>query len=271
MKNLVKKAKIYFLDLDGTFIDKVNGYETISEKNILTAKKVNLYKPVIFSTGRGNTEYTMNIAQQVGSEYVVCLNGALVVDKNNKEVYRKEMPKDVVLNVIEEFKKHNMCIYINGIKNMYHSGNFEGVLVKEWSKENPKFNYNDIDNNGPFSKLLVFGLSIEKTKELHHYLSKKYPELAFYLVSNGYTIEVGPNDANKGIANKFVCELLNIDAKDAMHIGDSANDMPTKYYLGYFVCMGGSQEHVKAIAHCVGPDYSNSGLSTVLEELEELK
>ncbi|MCT4469581.1 HAD family hydrolase [Mycoplasma sp. HS2188] len=271
MKNLKNKAKAYFLDLDGTFLDKPNGHGTVSDTNIETAKKLNKYKPVIFSTGRGNTDFTMNIANKVGSEYVVCLNGALIVDKNNNILYRKTLDKKPLLEVIEIFKSRKMFIYINGEMMMYHGGNLDSQYMKAWAADTAKKDYSEIDTSIDFSKLLVFGLSREETAQLWEELSAKYPQLAFYLVSNGWTIEVGPKDANKGIANSVVCEYLGINPKDAYHIGDSANDLPTKQYLGKFICVAGALDFVKENADAIGYDFSNAGLTKILNELEDLE
>ncbi|AIA29231.1 COF family HAD hydrolase [Mycoplasmopsis californica] len=270
MKNLKNKAKAYFLDMDGTFLDKPQGHQTVSERNVRAAIEVNKIKPVIFSTGRGNTEYTMDLARRVGSKYVVCLNGALIVDINNNELYREIMDIKFVREVLKIFKEKKMYIYLNGIKHLYTDGNVDNQYMKTWALKNPRLSYADLDKIDVVSKILVFGLSVEETRELWEELKIKYPELAFYLVSNGTTIEVGPIDANKGKANSKVCEFLGIDPKDAFHIGDSANDMPVVGYLGKFICMAGSLDFVKEVADIVGPDYANAGLSKILEELEDI-
>ncbi|QBF34817.1 HAD family phosphatase [Mycoplasmopsis phocirhinis] len=270
MINLKNKAKAYFIDLDGTFLDKPNGHGTVSETNIQTAKKINKYKPIIFSTGRGNTDFTMTIANKVGSKYVVCLNGALIVDNNNKVLYSKTLNKQLIAEVIEIFKKHKMFIYINGEVLMFHCGNLDSPYMKSWALNTDKAHYSQIDTSIDISKLLVFGLSREQTAQLHKQLTLAYPQFSFYLVSNGWTIEVGPKDANKGIANSIVCQYLGIDPKQAFHIGDSANDLPTKEYLGKFICVQGALDFVKQKADAIGYDFANCGLSKILNELENL-
>ncbi|WP_051630118.1 HAD-IIB family hydrolase [Mycoplasma simbae] len=270
MKSLKNQAKAYFLDLDGTFLDKPQGHETVSERNVLAAIEVNKIKPVIFSTGRGNTEYTMNLARRVGCKYIVCLNGALILDIDNNELYRKTLDPDLVHQVLKIFKEKEMFIYLNGIKNMYTKGNVDSPFMKSWAAKNPRFTYEDMDQVTTYSKILVFGLSLEDTYALWEELKQRFPQLAFYLVSNGTTIEVGPIDANKGLANSEVCRLLGIDPKEAFHIGDSANDMPAADYLGKFICMDGALDFVKAKADFIGPDYANAGLSKILEQLEDI-
>ncbi|MBU4689634.1 HAD-IIB family hydrolase [Mycoplasma zalophidermidis] len=270
MEKIKNKAKAYFIDLDGTFLDKPFGHGTVSDINIQVAHKVNKTKPVIFSTGRGNTKLTMDIVHKVGSPYAVCLNGALIVDKDNNVLYRKTMDKNITLEVLDIFKKNNMFIFVNGIMTMYHSGNLDSEFMKEWAMKCEKKDYSMIPNDIEFSKLLVFGLNRENTKILWEQLSNKFPQLAFYLVSNGWTIEVGPLDANKGIANREVCNYLNINPQEAYHIGDSANDVPAKKYLGKFIAMNGSLDFVKKQADYVACDYIDAGLSKVLIELEDL-
>ncbi|WP_170218519.1 HAD-IIB family hydrolase [Mycoplasmopsis mucosicanis] len=266
----MNSTKIYFIDLDGTFVDKPYGPDTYTPQNLNALKKICKNKHIVFSTGRINSDFVLDLTNKVNAQYAICLNGALIVDKNNEIVLHRHLDFDSAQEVLKIFKSKNMFIYPNGIKEMYQNGNLDSVYMKEWAKTNPKHPYSKLDQIKEFSKLFVFGLSAEETKELYESIKDKFPLLSFYLVSNGTTIEVGPKGVNKGFSEAKVCKLLGIDPKDACHIGDSGNDVSSVDFLGKFICMDNSLDFVKQKAHHIGPNFANSGVAKLICHLEDI-
>ena len=90
------KPEIYFIDLDGTTLDLPKKSQKISDKNLNAIKKMNETTPIVFSTGRSNSEFVMNLAKQTNCKYVICQNGGLIVDINNNILKKYEIQKDDV-------------------------------------------------------------------------------------------------------------------------------------------------------------------------------
>ena len=77
------KPQIYFIDLDGTTLDLPKSKSKISRKNVEAIKKINKTKPVVFSTGRSNSAFVMDLLKETNSPYAICQNGGVIVDANN--------------------------------------------------------------------------------------------------------------------------------------------------------------------------------------------
>lgn len=93
--------------------------------------------------------------------------------------------------------------------------------------------------------------------KLRDELLNAFHDISTHIVSKGYSIEISDINANKGIGDRFVCDLLNIDYKEAVHLGDSGNDVVTQKYLGGFVAMKNSTKNIRQKADYVGYSYKN--------------
>ncbi|WP_051586191.1 Cof-type HAD-IIB family hydrolase [Mycoplasmopsis lipofaciens] len=263
-------VQIYFVDIDGTFLDQPNEKELISSKNINIARKINEKKILCLSTGRKNSEFVMNIAQKINSPYVICQNGAIIVNKNNEVLIKNPMNEKDVKNILEVLKKEDMFIMINGNKDVFYGRNSKISLMRDWVVNCPKKPYSKMQLEKEITKLLVFGKDIDKTNEFKLKLKKEFPNLEFHTVSSGYSLEITDKKANKGLGNKFICNLLNIDPKYAVHIGDSGNDTNCLPHIPNFIAMGNSTNEVKKKACYIAPNYTNGGVAKLLSELENI-
>ena len=64
-----------------------------------------------------------------------------------------------------------------------------------------------------------------------------------------------------------LCELLNIDEKDAIAIGDDYNDISMFKIVGYSVAMENSSDEVKSYADHVTKSNEEDGVAIFLEKL----
>ncbi|VDR42556.1 HAD hydrolase family protein [Mycoplasmopsis caviae] len=144
-------------------------------------------------------------------------------------------------------------------------------FIRPWTAKLDKFKYEQMPKYSKVTKILTFGKDKEEINKFYKFLTNKYPSLSFHIVSKGYSIEITHKSATKGKGNAFVCNLLNIDAKNAAHIGDSGNDINALPEVGTFIAMGNAMDEVKAVANYIGPSFENCGISKLFEELGEIQ
>lgn len=114
------KPQAYFVDLDGTMLDLPKKEERISEQNIKTISSLNSNgRPVIISTGRANSDFVLNLAKKINAPYVICQNGGIIVDQNNKILKINEIKKDTVAEILKILIAEKMFFIINSGNTLY--------------------------------------------------------------------------------------------------------------------------------------------------------
>jgi len=74
-------------------------------------------------------------------------------------------------------------------------------------------------------------------------------------------------DVSKGKALRDVCQLLHIDLKETIAIGDSENDLTMFKVAGCAVAMGNGDEMVKGHAHYVTGTNDQDGVAHAIHHL----
>ncbi|WP_029512507.1 HAD hydrolase family protein [Mycoplasmopsis iners] len=266
-----KNYKAYFVDLDGTFIDQFdNPIYPVSQKNIEEAKKINQTKYLIISTGRSNSEFVMGLANKINSKYVICQNGAVIVDNNNNVLRMNVIDYDTSNRLKNFLENRNLSYTINGDPLIYTNNPESITLDRPWVREFKKVPYSQANLNQTINRFLAFGLpNVETTNKLSDEILKEFPELRTHKVSKGLSLEITNKNSTKGIGNLFICEKLGIDVKDAVHIGDSGNDIAVKEQGFDFIAMNNAIDSIKEYADFITVDYENGGVAKTIQELEK--
>ena len=105
------RPEAIFIDLDGTLFDKVS--KNASKKNIRAIKEIQKSIPVIISTGRSFSIKVKHFMKKLGVQYCICQNGALVYDKNEKQLFNVTLNKEQIDGVIKIVREHNIGFTVN--------------------------------------------------------------------------------------------------------------------------------------------------------------
>ncbi|EGV00042.1 cof family had hydrolase protein [Mycoplasmopsis columbina SF7] len=266
-----KNYKAYFVDLDGTFIDQhENELSPISEQNLEIAKEINKNKHFIISTGRSNSSFVMNLAKKINSKYVICQNGAVIVDVNNNVLRFNIIEKDLTYQLKDFLERKNLNYTLNGDPVIYTNDENSVKLDRPWAKKFTKAPYSKVNLEQTVNRFLAFGLpSEDATRQLAKEIETKFPELRTHLVSMGLSLEITNKLSSKGVGNKFICDLLQIDVKDAVHLGDSGNDICVKEENFDLVIMNNAIDSIKPYGDLIGEDYRNGGVAKTISKLEK--
>ncbi|WP_406617880.1 HAD hydrolase family protein [Mycoplasmopsis lipophila] len=258
----------YFLDLDGTLIDKRNK-QLISYKNIEAIRLLKEYANVVISTGR-------NFSDPKVQELMLLLNVKDVISSSGSEIYidgKLVKSYSIDNNIVNEIIKYAITsktsfvtFHENG-DSFYGSNNFYRLLGRTfaWKKFYEIENYKNYISKKRVLKiaLIVSKLFSAKTilKKINLYFGN---ELKVNLASNNFILELTNIKADKGLAVVAYCKLKNLSLKNTIHIGDSMSDLSTKGYVGKLIAMNNSSKELKIYADYIGPKFSKAGIAQII-------
>ncbi|WP_416738166.1 HAD-IIB family hydrolase [Mycoplasmopsis meleagridis] len=267
-----KKIKAFFVDLDGTFLDQIDDtFSPVSQANLEKAKEVNKERNFIISTGRSNSEFVLNLAREINSKYIICQNGAVIVDKDNNILVNNLIENETAKSLKEFLEQKNLNYTINGDPIIYTNNEKNITLDRPWAKEFVKKSYKEANLEQNINRMLTFGLnSKELTKKLSNEILTKFPNLRTHIVSKGLSLEITNKNSTKGIGNLFICNLLNIKVDEAWHIGDSGNDICVKEQGFKLAIMANAIEEIKNEANFLSIENINSGVAKTIDLLDNM-
>ena len=79
-----------------------------------------------------------------------------------------------------------------------------------------------------------------------------------------WLVEATAPGVDKGSALRKLCQILGVDPKRVLAIGDSENDIPMMQAAGFAIAMGNATEHVKAVADWIAPTIEEDGAAVAL-------
>ncbi len=105
---------------------------------------------------------------------------------------------------------------------------------------------------------------VEKARQM---LMKEFPELD--IVDTGFAVHIKSKKVNKGTGLKRIAELMGLDAKDFVAIGDSPNDIEMLEASGFGVAVGNAHPKLKKVAALVTEREHGAGVAEAVRYLKE--
>ena len=241
--------KAIFIDIDGTLKDSkgninqrtINAIKKVTQKGIL----------VVICTGRPRG-YTQDISENCfASKYVISSNGGNIYDYGEKNsIYSNSMNRKVCMQLFNIAKKSDVRFIMQfgktklGAKTEIEvDKTFRDKDIERIVEENDIVqcvilddNYEKVKNTKPRI------IDIENVK-----INQQHESLIDENVSKDGLIyfDIANVDTTKGNGIEKFCELLNIELKDTIAIGDDYNDITMFKKVGYSVAMGNASKEVK--------------------------
>lgn len=269
LKNDEFDAQAFFIDLDGTTLDRIR--KKISKKNIDAIREKNKFYPVIISTGRAFGNKVKKLMKLIDIKYAICQNGAIIVDKNENILLDIKLEKQQIIQITKMVEKHNLVFTINSEFKIYSNKKILFLCRLLFRKKFKKINNLDIDNIH-VNKIVLAGKNRKKIQKIYEIVKDQLNNVSMKMSAHDLIIEITHKNATKGNGAKFVSNLLNIDIKKTVHIGDSQNDTTTLNVVGALIAMKNSSNKLLDVATHIGPSYRHGGLAKVLNgKFEEIK
>lgn len=255
--------KIIFCDLDSTLLDDNKNIPEINVEYINKAIKKG-FKFVI-SSGRSNMSidyFNRFFGFDKIENYSVAFNGAYIYRTDtNEKLVEHLVPSNCALNAIRMCRNFNVDIMAYRDELLWYDTPTDKII--EYEIRN-KVNSNIVDNlelitEKPISKVIIIGDNSELKKVENEVFSKGLDKemTTFFSATNLY--EFNPLGIHKGTGLTELCNILNIDLKDSIAIGDNYNDLPMIKAAGLGVCCVNGEEEVKKQSNYVTELNNNEG------------
>ncbi|RUS45044.1 Cof-type HAD-IIB family hydrolase [Cohnella sp. AR92] len=249
--------KIAFFDIDGTLVDEEKQIPADAIEAIRRLKEKGI-EPVI-ATGRA-PYFFRNLAEQIGIESYVSLNGAYVKYKG-REMHQQLIPPEVLEKLVALAKKNKHELVFEG-KDAYFSTSPEHPSVYEaiasLKVEHPGADADFWKKEGIYQ---VF-LHCESGEE--HLYPQELPELRF-VRWHAKAMDVLPNDGSKAAGIQSLLDQLGIKPEEAIAFGDGLNDKEMLQLVGLGIAMGNSHEELLPYADYVTANVDDGGVKKGLE------
>lgn len=266
--------KLIASDMDETLL---NDDHEICQRNIDLIKKArDLGVKFVPATGRGYASIQrdlkiLGLYDELG-EYVISFNGgALTENKDNKLLDFQGLSFDKMKEIFEFGLNCDVCqhVYTQDKLYVFNISESEAKRIEHQKVECEILEDNNVDflKDTPISKILYQNIDVPYLMSLEP-LMKDIVEghCAVSYSSNRY-MEFNKLGVDKGQGLINLANILGIDIKDTIAVGDNYNDMPMLKVAGLSVAAGNSVQAVKDACDYVCDSDNNEGvIAEVIEK-----
>lgn len=267
--------KILFTDLDGTLL---NNEKLVSPGNRAAIERLlDAGHYLVVATGRP-TKSAFKVVQKLGLTmpgcYMIAYNGGVIFDCSEEEIWmEKTLPLEHVRYLFEEAEKYGLYIQTYGEDDKILT-NFDGPELEYYAKGNRGALSCEICEDvcealgKEPNKVLLIDMNekgILKFWEEHKTWEEGKCNSTF---SCKEFLEYLPKGVSKGNGVRTLCEMLNIDIKNAYAAGDERNDISMIEAAGVGIAMKNAVEEAKTAADYITEnDNEHDGIAEVIDKL----
>ena len=242
--------KIIACDLDETLLKLDRTIDERDKEAIKKAKQLGV--KFVPATGRGynsvsDTLKELGLYEEEG-EFVISYNGgAISENKGSKVIYFKGITFEQASFLYKKGLEYDVCIHVY-TKDMVYAYNYlqEEIDYLAGRMEVREIFDKDIEflRGQDIVKVLYMNTDYAYLKKIEEELSEYTKDLDVSYSSNRY-IEFNHVGVNKGQGLKRLAELLDVDIKDTIAIGDNFNDLSMIKVAGLGVGVANAVEGMK--------------------------
>lgn len=260
--------KCILLDIDYTLTKNDGSISDYTRDILKKARDKGIL--VILCSGRPNIFAIKKSKDSNSSPIVIADNGALIYDyENNKEIYKNEIPKDVLSLVWKESLENDIDCILNSNSTRYRHKKFENseyIKTKSYIDSISELNESIsqiVISSKDSNSLIKFKKYIESIDELEITNTNLYDnrDKIFYFC------DINRKGNSKGKAILKLIDILNININDVICFGDSINDVSMFKVCNETVAMKNSCSDILRIAKYI-TDYTNDedGVAKFIEQ-----
>lgn len=269
------ETKAFFLDMDGTLLN--NQKEITLENRTAIQSALTMGHRIIISSGR-----TLNsiaaLAKRLNLDnpgcYWIACNGAAIYDCGQKRVLlRRNLPMISLYALFDEAKRRELYIQTYDEDGVLVEVGNDTAMTERYCAET-LMQYRVISDvrrdvvKEPEKALIIDYSGREKTEPMRQWIVTALAGQADSYYSSAYYLEVVAAGVDKGRALADVCGFLGIPIRNAVAVGDEANDITMLRTAGQGVAMANAQAEVKAAADFITErDNNHSGVAEIIEQV----
>ena len=261
-----------FIDIDGTLRDNNKNISMRTRMAIKNIVEKGIY--VVLSSGRPK-KYTEEISKECGaSQYIITSNGGNIYNYElNKIIYKNVMSNQAIIELYKIAEQADVRIVmdvgenrvVNKLKYLDGSETVLNIDIETFIEKNDVQLCTISDKN--FERMEKLQEKIDKIEdiEIKQKLKsfgdskKNKDEIMYYFIAN--------KESCKGNAIEKLCEILKIELKNTIAIGDDYNDISMFKVVGHSVVMENADNEVKKYADEITMSNEREGVAIFLENL----
>lgn len=249
--------KLVAIDLDGTLLTTDKKIHPEDIETIRLARQQGIH--IVFASGR-HLDGVKTITGIIGNtDYCISSVGAVVTDADDRLVYTNCIPAVVV---------HEMLNYLDSIgiytqaypplkqfifrQRCPYTDFYESQCGAKGIETPDLLSKTDLDS----TKILMIN-EPDAMPDLKAALGKKFPGYPFLLSQPNY-LEITNRSASKGDALLKVCDILDIDRKNVLAIGDGEVDLSMLQAVEHSACPNNAIRKVKLVAEYISDRTNDS-------------
>lgn len=223
---------LFASDFDGTFCKHSReGIQQIPANKEAVKRWKEAGHSFIFATGRAIPFMTYETTRYgLDYDYIVGLNGAVVMTKENEIIYQATIKKGIAAEIISYIVKENyFCFMVSdgftGTVNMSPNETERFKKMVESFYDDGLFNLPLTESlKRPVSQISIMGLTQESARQLAISLEEFFGnEVLVY--PNTRSVDISPKGTSKALGIQHLINHLNTSPNEIYCIGDSWNDV----------------------------------------------
>ena len=258
--------KLFATDVDGTLL---NNSRQISEGNKAKIRQA-VKDGMIFTiaTGRMHHSATPFVDDLgLGDIPLISYNGAMIrLAKSHKILYAEYLEENIIHEVLDYAKEVNVYaqLYSNDTLCYRESCDKSRTYEMRARVQGEALGDELYNRTEKVSKMLVY-VEKEQMAEMLKLWQNKFAGRLNIVQSSPEYIELVNTTVSKANAIFKLAEILGIDRKDILAIGDSGNDVAMLSECEYGVVMGNGTPEAKAVAKYQVADNEHDGLAEAID------
>lgn len=251
--------KLIASDLDGTLFNKKG---EISEQNYAAIKT--MYERGIYfvpTSGRSFGEMPKVLKENPYIRYYIGSDGGTIYDKKTNTTHSLTLPKELSHFILDKLFCYpvNIVLHADNASYVdadmhnaddYRAHNYsESWIQLAFETYEPVKNFKEFAYTKDVELFCPFFKNYDEILECKEFFGA-HPEL-LVAQSHKYNLEVFWKNAGKGNALLMLADILGIDRRDTIAVGDSTNDLTMIEAAGLGLAMENAVDELKSIAHTV--------------------
>ncbi|AKG36395.1 Cof-type HAD-IIB family hydrolase [Paenibacillus durus] len=244
--------KIVFFDIDGTLVNEEKEIPQDTLKAVSELKN-NGVEPVI-ATGRA-PYFIKPLAEALGIDSYVCLNGAYVVYKG-KTLYKRPLSKETIQALITLAARHRHALVFEG-EHTYFADSENHPFVTE------SVNTLKVDQPGHDPEFWKNNEIYQMFLHCESHEEALYEELLSQLRLirwHPLAMDVLPPGSSKAKGIEAMLDMLGISTEESVAFGDGLNDKEMLELVGMGIAMGNAHEELIPYADYVTSHVDEGGI-----------
>ncbi|KAA8998791.1 Cof-type HAD-IIB family hydrolase [Paenibacillus spiritus] len=244
--------RIVFFDIDGTLVNEEKEIPADTLEAVRRLKDSGV-EPVI-ATGRA-PYFIKPLAEALGIDSYVCLNGALVVYKGDM-LYKQPLSPETIAALVETSGRHGHSLVFEGADAYFaNSENHPFVTdsVNSLKVEHPGYDPEFWRGNEIYQ---IFLHCEAEDEPLYEELLDRLRLIRWH----PYAMDVLPPGSSKAKGIEAMLNLLGMKPEEAVAFGDGLNDKEMLELAGLGIAMGNSTPELLPYADYVTADVNDGGI-----------